>query len=138
MFIVLGGALHVVRLPCGRRAVGISDENFAWIDFFWSTMGRSGDVGRDIGLLYDKLQDKHQLDKLIGNFATSLVEKQHQWKWLEAIEAKGLTWLLELIFGKAATHDDNHGALLRRVVESLNVEGRSGQCSGLSAGDVCS
>ncbi|HTK11263.1 MAG TPA: metallophosphoesterase, partial [Ktedonobacteraceae bacterium] len=44
-------------------------ENFAWVDFFWSTMGRSGgDVGQNIGLLYDKLQDKRQLEKLITTF----------------------------------------------------------------------
>jgi len=24
-------------------------ENFAWIDFLWSTLGRSGQVGSDLG-----------------------------------------------------------------------------------------
>jgi hypothetical protein len=33
----------------------IETENFAWIDFFWSTMGRSGEVGRDIEEIYDIL-----------------------------------------------------------------------------------
>ena len=28
----------------------LEEENFAWIDFFWSTLGRSGDVGTDVGL----------------------------------------------------------------------------------------
>jgi UDP-2,3-diacylglucosamine pyrophosphatase LpxH len=35
---------------------GIETENFAWIDFFWSAMGRSGDVGKDIEQIYDTLQ----------------------------------------------------------------------------------
>src|SRR5262249_15672347 len=35
----------------------IEAENFAWIDFFWSTMGRSGAAGGDVELIYDKLQD---------------------------------------------------------------------------------
>ncbi len=102
----LMSTLNTMIFPGRQRPTTIYEieaENFAWIDFFWSTMGRSGDVGRDIGLLYDKLQDKHQLEKLIANFSTSLVDQQHQWKWLEAIEAKGLTWLLDLIFGKAAS-----------------------------------
>jgi hypothetical protein len=32
-------------------------RNFAWIDFFWSTLGRSGDVGENVGLIYDMLED---------------------------------------------------------------------------------
>src|SRR6201999_452496 len=30
-------------------------ENFAWIDFFWSTLGRSGQVGTDMALIYADL-----------------------------------------------------------------------------------
>jgi UDP-2,3-diacylglucosamine pyrophosphatase LpxH len=33
----------------------IETENFAWIDFFWSAMGRSGAVGKDIEQVYDML-----------------------------------------------------------------------------------
>ncbi len=40
-------------------------ENFAWIDFFWSSMGRSGDAGQNIGLFYAKL-------RLLRNFADRL------------------------------------------------------------------
>ncbi|HEY7350094.1 MAG TPA: hypothetical protein VH599_17380 [Ktedonobacterales bacterium] len=80
----------------------VEAENFAWLDFFWSTMGRSGDVGRDIGLLYDKLQDKHQVEKLIENFAGSLVKKYNHLKWAEGIETKGLAWILDLTLGRVA------------------------------------
>lgn len=31
-------------------------ENFAWVDFFWSTLGRSGDVGSDVSVIYDMLR----------------------------------------------------------------------------------
>jgi hypothetical protein len=75
-------------------------ENFAWVDFFWSTMGRSGDVGQDIGLLYDKLQDKQQFEKLLSNFLTSLVEQSDQPRWLEGIEARGLTLLVKLLLSR--------------------------------------
>jgi hypothetical protein len=43
----------------GRKAPeqiwDIETENFAWIDFFWSAMGRSGEVGKDIEQMYDML-----------------------------------------------------------------------------------
>jgi hypothetical protein len=78
-------------------------ENFAWIDFFWSTMGRSGDVGRDIGLLYDKLHDKRQVEKLLANFSTSLVEKYSQLKWAQGVETKGLEWILDRTLGRTDT-----------------------------------
>jgi hypothetical protein len=47
-------------------------QNFAWIDFIWSTLGRSADVGRDMELVYDKFQNKKQRDRLLGNLFTGL------------------------------------------------------------------
>jgi hypothetical protein len=32
-------------------------DNYAWIDFVWSMLGRSGVVGTDVGLVYDLLKD---------------------------------------------------------------------------------
>jgi UDP-2,3-diacylglucosamine pyrophosphatase LpxH len=101
----LMSTLNTMIFPNRQRPKVIYEveaENFAWIDFFWSTMGRSGDVGKDIGLLYDKLQDKQQVDRLLENFSMSLVEKWHQWKWVEGIEAKVLAWLLEITLGRVA------------------------------------
>ncbi len=51
-------------------------ENYAWVDFFWSTLGRSGVVGKDINLIYDKLQDKKAVNKMIMNIARNLTNKQ--------------------------------------------------------------
>jgi UDP-2,3-diacylglucosamine pyrophosphatase LpxH len=75
-------------------------ENFAWIDFFWSTMGRSGDVGQDIGVFYAKLQDRQQVEKLIANFVTSWLKQSHQPEWIQGIEAKGLEWLLDFVYSR--------------------------------------
>lgn len=72
-------------------------ENFAWIDFFWSTMGRSGAAGQDIGLIYNKLQDQQQVEQLINTTVKSFVEKQKHAKWAEGLEEKGLNRLLETI-----------------------------------------
>ncbi len=111
----LMSTLNTMIFPDRQRPKTVYDiesENFAWIDFFWSTMGRSGDVGQDIGLLYDKLQDKRQVDKLLENFSTSLVEKWHHWKWVEGMEAKVLTWLLEVTLGRIAALERNQPAQL--------------------------
>src|SRR5215470_10004197 len=65
----LMSTLNTMIFPNRQRPKVVWDleaENFAWIDFFWSTMGRSGGVGRDIGLIYDKLQDPQQVDQLIA------------------------------------------------------------------------
>ncbi len=107
----LMSTLNTMIFPDRKRPKVIYEveaENFAWIDFFWSTMGRSGDVGRDIGLLYNKLQDQQQVEKLLENFATSLVEKWHHWKVIEGIEAKALSWLLDVTVGRIAALESHH------------------------------
>ena len=42
-------------------------ENFAWVDFFWSTLGRSGGAGDDVGLAYDYLQSEAATEYLVTN-----------------------------------------------------------------------
>ncbi len=83
-------------------------ENFAWIDFFWSTMGRSGDVGLDIGLLYDKLQDRQQVEKLLGNLSLGLIEKLNQPKFLQGAEAKFLQLFLNPTLGSIGMQERRH------------------------------
>ncbi|MBP7282789.1 MAG: metallophosphoesterase [Leptospiraceae bacterium] len=53
----------------------IERENFAWIDFFWSVLGRSGEVGTNIGLMYDMLQDEKALNDLANNLVTYLMNR---------------------------------------------------------------
>jgi Calcineurin-like phosphoesterase len=49
-------------------------ENGAWIDFFWSALGRSGQVGTDVELVYDKMQNKNALNAIIDGMSLSLVK----------------------------------------------------------------
>ena len=42
-------------------------ENFAWVDFFWSTLGRSGGAGDDVGIAYDYLQSEVATEYLVHN-----------------------------------------------------------------------
>ena len=111
----LMSTLNTMIFPNRQRPKVVWDleaENFAWIDFFWSTMGRSGGVGRDIGLIYDKLQNKKQIDKLVANFSASFVEKYNPPKWIEGVEAKGLSWILDFILDRTGTLERNKSAQL--------------------------
>lgn len=50
-------------------------ENFAWVDFFWSTLGRSGGAGDDVGLAYDYLQSEAATEYLVGNLLQGFRER---------------------------------------------------------------
>ncbi len=58
-----------------RTVDDLEAENFAWIDFFWSTLGRSGEFGQDVEIIYDKMQNPEQFRKLLNTLAGSLEQK---------------------------------------------------------------
>lgn len=78
----------------------IEAENFAWIDFFWSAMGRSGEVGRDVELFYEKMQDKEEFKKLLYNMAEGLAKRYDLPGWGDVMEAKILKWILSKMVDK--------------------------------------
>jgi hypothetical protein len=71
-------------------------ENFAWIDFFWSTLGRSGQVGEDVGLIYDMLQSDEAIQKLSGNLAAGITAA-----WTKKGILASLRWFIQPIVCKA-------------------------------------
>jgi len=77
-------------------------ENFAWIDFFWSTMGRSGAVGTDVEIVYDKLQNESQLRLLISNLASGLANRPGRAGWKNWLEARLLKKVFNLVLFAAA------------------------------------
>ena len=80
-------------------------ENFAWVDFFWSTMGRSGDVGKDVELIYDKLQTDAQVKKLVSNLAAGIT-KQHSLPWVpQTVEHMILTEVLNVMLDSVACRE---------------------------------
>jgi hypothetical protein len=84
----------------------LETENYAWVDFFWSTLGRSGAVGKDIGLIYDKMQDPEQVKLMVNNIAASFTasKKNIVMRW---IEKEVLEELLELTVGRLASNERN-------------------------------
>ena len=83
-----------------RHVWDLEAENFAWIDFFWSTMGRSGEVGQDIELIYEKMRDREQFKKLLYNMADSLAKKYDLPGWGDVMEAKILKWIFSALVDK--------------------------------------
>ncbi|MBW1752086.1 MAG: hypothetical protein JRJ46_03085, partial [Deltaproteobacteria bacterium] len=76
----------------------IEAENFAWIDFFWSAMGRSGDVGPLVENIYISLGVEKARDRLISNLAGSLIKKSDR-RWLKLLR-KPVECLLKKIADK--------------------------------------
>jgi UDP-2,3-diacylglucosamine pyrophosphatase LpxH len=71
--------------PLPTDVAQIEGDNFAWIDFFWSSLGRSGEVGQDVNRLYDMLQSEKAVDRLVLTFATAISERApggHVRKWM--------------------------------------------------------
>jgi hypothetical protein len=75
-------------------------ENFAWIDFLWSALGRSGDVGKDMELVYDTLQSKKQLQRLISNLAAGIVKDYGKPCWPRWIQSRILGFVLRMTLGR--------------------------------------
>jgi hypothetical protein len=78
----------------------IEAENFAWIDFFWSAMGRSGEVGKDIGLLYECIQDERARRRILRNLSRSLAERYDLPGWGDWMETKVLDGIFGLLSEK--------------------------------------
>ncbi|HVE87652.1 MAG TPA: hypothetical protein VND93_32565 [Myxococcales bacterium] len=88
----LQGALFPGRPP----AVTVEEleaDNGAWIDFFWSSLGNSGDVGADVELLYEKLQSPEQVQALLANLARALA-RQNRNALVAGLESFAFTHLL--------------------------------------------
>jgi UDP-2,3-diacylglucosamine pyrophosphatase LpxH len=97
-------------------------ENYAWIDFFWSTLGRSGQAGLDVALIYDKLQSREQLAKLLDNLAASLAERWSSSRLGQKIEASVLRTVLHVIASRFA------GTERQQREEILTPESEKGLC----------
>ena len=83
--------------PMPIEAWDFEAENFAWIDFFWSALGRSGEVGKGVAIIYEKLQDEGQTRKLLAKLAKGLAERYDLPGWGDRMEAKFLEWAFQAI-----------------------------------------
>lgn len=109
-----------------KQVWDIETENFAWIDFFWSAMGRSGEPGKFIEVMYDMLMVPASRKKLVRRLARA---GGHQWfksapklgEWLGLLFSPFIARLLgrmsalEKIQPEALTPESTRG--LQRYIE---------------------
>jgi len=82
----------------------IEGENFAWIDFFWSMAGRSGEVGKDMEMVYEKMNNPERFRDFLMERAEMIADKEDiPWipgDWAEEKMLKALaTYLAERAAG---------------------------------------
>lgn len=75
----------------------IEAENYAWIDFFWSALGRSGNVGEGIERIYERLGDEKKFKEMLNTLAKSLAKKYDLPGWGDVMEEKIASLVLNLV-----------------------------------------
>jgi hypothetical protein len=105
----LMSTLKTMLFPGSRIPIEIWNleaENFAWIDFFWSTLGRSSAVGRGVSRIYEKLQNEAQFRRLLDNLAAGLVQRYGS-SWAGSIETKLLDEIFQAIYDRQNSLEKN-------------------------------
>lgn len=88
-------------------------DNFAWIDFFWSSLGRSGQAGEDVGLIYDCLQQPASIGLLASNLAAAAVGRiPHLPRLLLRPARWAIRPIIRRLATKVLTHERAHADIL--------------------------
>lgn len=101
-------------------------DNFAWIDFFWSSLGRSGQVGSDVDLIYDMLQDPEAVGLVAGNWATAASRGLPRVP--RAAAAVALKPVVRAVAAKVASSRERHRT--DRVLSASGTEGLAAYLEG--------
>ncbi len=80
----------------------LESDNGAWVDFFWSTLGRSGQAGQDVEVIYDKMQSKPAFAGLMQNLAAAIAPPGH---FLSALKRPLVSWILRGTVGRLAMRE---------------------------------
>ena len=112
--------LLMFNKPLPRDITEIEGDNFAWIDFFWSSLGRSGDVGVDVNRLYDMLQSEKAVDRLVLTLATAIADK--------APGGRARKWVTRRIMRDLFTHLVKHAGRFERhhPTDALSANAKKG------------
>lgn len=72
--------------PAPANVNVLEEGNFAWIDFFWSALGRAGEPGARVQYVYDRLRDpveREELAELIASNLALVIGNRTPWAALE-------------------------------------------------------
>ncbi len=122
----LYGAMSELRkaaFPAARMPTTVEElerENFAWIDFFWSAMGREGPVGHDVEVIYDSLAFPAKLRRIGDNLANAIVRHAHASGIRAFIERKAARWIVDLALHKVLAAERENPKV------ALSASGRAG------------
>ena len=79
----------------------LESENFAWIDFLWSAIGRSGAAGKEVETLYEHMHNSEHMKKYISKIAKKLAT-QYDIPYVpdDYMEKKVLQFILNQFFSQ--------------------------------------
>jgi Calcineurin-like phosphoesterase len=98
----------------------LEEENFAWIDFFWSTLGRSGQVGTDVGMIYADLVSPQDVDAFVYNLISALLANGKGRSWLHPVESRLLNGIFKREANRVARSERGNPAV------TLSAAGQAG------------
>ncbi len=79
---------------------GIEGENFAWVDFFWSAMGRSHGAGAEIERIYERMLNEEGRGQLATMLAKAIAP-HIGYDWTDSAEVKMMTPAINSLIEKA-------------------------------------
>jgi len=94
-------------------------ENFAWIDFVWSLLGRSGAAGTDVEAFFKMLHYPEQVEHL----ATSLAERVAAARNIPGVpgdwlESRVLGMLFRWLASRVSSPRQSHGADVEQAIDA--------------------
>ncbi len=115
--------LHRALIPDAappRTVDEIEAHNFAWIDFIWSVLGRSGTAGSEVGALYKRLHHPRHLDAYIKEAAARLAAAiELPYLPFEGLRRKVFTAVLKRVAAAIAGERQPWGGSSEPVLDGL-------------------
>ena len=94
----------------------LEEENFAWIDFLWSALGRSGAAGTGVNAIYNGRSDIRKRKELLRNLAHVLARDFINTGLPDWAEERLLLWVFHILAGLIANLERHRtGPVLSRA-----------------------
>jgi hypothetical protein len=100
--------------PVAATIAEIEGENFAWIDFFWSAMGRSGACGDGVQRVYEMAASPAGMEALSDRVAQGVVNRWGRVLVPNAIEQLAVKSFVHTLFEAAFSHERSHAQVPMR------------------------